>query len=60
MLKHAERKVLHVDLNFPRPPSENTFITRSQQVDKNDKTTDAWTNVKVKTERKNCKQCQKN
>ncbi len=38
--KHVERKVPTCRFNFPRPPSENTFITRSQQVDKNEKTTD--------------------
>ncbi len=38
--KTCRKKGTTCRFNFPRPPSENTFITRSQQVDKNEKATD--------------------
>ncbi|XP_026113641.1 LOW QUALITY PROTEIN: uncharacterized protein LOC113092282 [Carassius auratus] len=38
--KTCRKKGTICRFNFPRPPSKNTFITRSRQTDKNEKTTD--------------------
>ncbi len=58
--KTCRKKGTTCRFNFPRPPSENTFITRSQQVNKNEKQ-QMKDNVKVKTKRKTAvSKCQKN
>ncbi|XP_026121918.1 uncharacterized protein LOC113104784, partial [Carassius auratus] len=38
--KTCRKKGTTCRFNFPRPPSENTFISRRRQIDNNDKTTD--------------------
>uniref|UniRef100_A0A9J7WX60 ATP-dependent DNA helicase n=1 Tax=Cyprinus carpio carpio TaxID=630221 RepID=A0A9J7WX60_CYPCA len=38
--KTCRKKGTTCRFNFPRPPSQNTFISRSRQTDKNEKTTD--------------------
>ncbi len=57
--KTCRKKGTTCRFNFPRPPSENTFITRSQQVDKNEKTTNEEQCGSKDKKEDNCKQMSK-
>ncbi len=57
--KTCRKKGTTCRFNFPRPPSENTFIARSQQVDKNEITTDEEQCESKDKKVNNCKQMSK-